>query len=245
MALRLPFSPRTQSAATRLGSLVVFLVFASACDRPEAGESAELPLPVASSFAVASESFVLSPASKGVLFVWVGADGDFHTTDQPSQIEEKARNEVRVLDPERGAGSPEAVWVADVSRLEGPWTARLTPRKTWEAKGLPARAARLEAAEPKQVAAPEASALAKVPVTIYGASWCKACHLAEDYLKAKGIPVVKKDIEEDPGAQGEMASKLRRAGQSGSSIPVIDVAGTILIGFSEGALNAALARAVK
>ncbi len=52
-----------------------------------------------------------------------------------------------------------------------------------------------------------------------------------------------KDIEETPGAAAEMRDKLSRAGNHGGSIPVIDVRGQILIGFSAPSLDRALARA--
>ncbi len=80
-------------------------------------------------------------------------------------------------------------------------------------------------------------------VIIYGASWCGACHEAADFLKAKGIPYVLKDIEQTPGAAAEMRDKLARAGQRGGSIPVIDVRGQILVGYSASAIVQALARA--
>jgi hypothetical protein len=67
--------------------------------------------------------------------------------------------------------------------------------------------------------------------------------LAEDYLKKRGARVVKKDIEEDPSAAAEMRRKLKSAGMSGSSIPVLDVGGTILRGFSESSVESALKRA--
>ncbi len=78
---------------------------------------------------------------------------------------------------------------------------------------------------------------------IYGASWCHPCHEAQAYLKSKGVAVVMKDIEEDPGAAAEMRQKLERSGQRGGSIPVIDVKGQILVGYSSGALDRTLARA--
>jgi glutaredoxin len=78
-------------------------------------------------------------------------------------------------------------------------------------------------------------------VIIYGASWCHPCHEAADYLKARGVPYVLKDIEADPGASAEMSQKLQRVGRRGGSIPVIDVGGEILIGFNPGALDQALA----
>jgi glutaredoxin len=77
-------------------------------------------------------------------------------------------------------------------------------------------------------------------VIVYGASWCGACHQAVAYLKGRKVPVVEKDIEQDPAAENEMRSKLARAGVHGGSIPVIDVKGKILVGFEPHALEAAV-----
>jgi glutaredoxin len=77
-------------------------------------------------------------------------------------------------------------------------------------------------------------------VIVYGASWCGACHEAVAYLKRRRVPVVEKDIEQDPAAEREMQTKLARAGIHGGSIPVIDVKGKILIGFEPHALEAAV-----
>ncbi len=78
---------------------------------------------------------------------------------------------------------------------------------------------------------------------IYGASWCGPCHQAADYLKSRGVAYVLKDVEETPGAAAEMHEKLARAGHHGGSIPVIDVRGQILIGFSASSIDRALAKA--
>ena len=82
-----------------------------------------------------------------------------------------------------------------------------------------------------------------VVVVIYGAAWCKPCHEAADWLKARGVPAVVKDVEQSPDAQAEMQRKLEKAGRRGGSIPVIDVAGQILVGFSAPALEKAIAGA--
>jgi glutaredoxin len=79
-------------------------------------------------------------------------------------------------------------------------------------------------------------------VIIYGASWCGPCHQAADYLKSRGVAYVMKDVEETPGAAAEMRDKLTRSGHRGGSIPVIDVRGQILIGFSASSIEQALAK---
>ena len=56
------------------------------------------------------------------------------------------------------------------------------------------------------------------------------------------LTTVMKDIEETPGAQAEMRDKLEKSGQRGGSIPVIDVRGQILVGFSPQSVDRALAK---
>ncbi|HTJ84321.1 MAG TPA: glutaredoxin family protein [Polyangiaceae bacterium] len=89
---------------------------------------------------------------------------------------------------------------------------------------------------PTGSAAPDSKAL----VIIYGASWCGPCHQALAYLKKRHVPAVFKDIEADPAAAREMRAKLDKSGGRTGAIPVIDVGGKIIVGYSEGALDSAL-----
>ena len=59
-------------------------------------------------------------------------------------------------------------------------------------------------------------------------------------MRSRGVTVVQKDIEESDAAQAEMRQKLERSGRSGASIPVIDVMGQILIGYSPSQLDRAI-----
>jgi glutaredoxin len=81
-------------------------------------------------------------------------------------------------------------------------------------------------------------------VIIYGAEWCGACHEAARYLRSKGIAFVEKDVEKDSGAAREMQQKLARSGQRSGSIPVIDVRGKVLVGFSAQEVDGALGQAL-
>lgn len=79
------------------------------------------------------------------------------------------------------------------------------------------------------------------PATIlYGASWCGACQMARSYLEKKGVAFIEKDIEEDSNAAWELRAKLARARIPLGSIPVLDVRGRLLVGFSELAIDQAL-----
>jgi glutaredoxin len=80
------------------------------------------------------------------------------------------------------------------------------------------------------------------PVVVYGAQWCPACEATTEYLSRRGIPFVKRDIEHDDGAVAEMRSTLASAGFGESdAVPVVDVRGTVTIGFFPCVVEAAWA----
>lgn len=128
---------------------------------------------------------------------------------------------------------------------------RVLPQKALSVDGTPQKPSSPPATEPATErslragtpTAGESAANAKVTAIIYGASWCKPCADAARHLHALGVHVVKKDIEEDDAAREEMTAKLLRIGSLESSIPVIDVGGQVLVGYSPSALDAAVAKA--
>ena len=70
------------------------------------------------------------------------------------------------------------------------------------------------------------------PVVIYGASWCPACTTAKAYLVRRGIPYVERDVEEDPSVAASRDATLAAAGLGlTKTLPVVDVRGTVTIGF--------------
>ncbi len=72
-------------------------------------------------------------------------------------------------------------------------------------------------------------------VTIYSAVWCAFCHSAKDYFDKLGVKYTDKDVERDPVALNE---SVQKSGQMG--IPVIDIDGTIIVGFDRPRIDAAL-----
>jgi glutaredoxin 3 len=72
-------------------------------------------------------------------------------------------------------------------------------------------------------------------VTIYSADWCAFCHAAKDYMQKLGVAFTEKNVEHDPAFAQEAVQK---SGQTG--IPVIDVDGTIIIGFDRPKIDATL-----
>ena len=213
--------------------------------------------PGASAQAPVLPALVLKDDTPGALLTWIDDKGDFHVVEHVADVPEAGRGTVRVVLADRRDGTGESVYVADLNTKgpDGSYPVRAMTRAGWDELGASKRKERLEALAPS--AAPPASATAGVPgapgapavaagelaATIYGASWCGPCHQAEKLLKSLGVKVTKKDIEESDAAHREMQEKLTRAHRREGSIPVIDIAGQLFVGFSEGAIRAAVARA--
>lgn len=75
-------------------------------------------------------------------------------------------------------------------------------------------------------------------VTVYSADWCAFCHAAKDYLDKIGVKYTDKNVESDPVY---MQESVEKSGQMG--IPVLDVNGTIIVGFDRPKIDAALKNA--
>lgn len=72
-------------------------------------------------------------------------------------------------------------------------------------------------------------------IIIYSTTWCGFCHAAKEYLTKLGITYEDRDIEKDPVYAHEAITK---SGQM--SIPVLDIDGTVIIGFDRPKIDAAL-----
>ena len=72
-------------------------------------------------------------------------------------------------------------------------------------------------------------------ITVYSAVWCAFCHAAKDYFDKLGVAYIDEDVEKNPEAGAEAVEK---SGQRG--IPVIDIAGEIIVGFDRPKIDAAL-----
>ena len=199
-------------------------------------------------------ALVVKADTPNLLITWIDEKGDFKVVTKPADVPSSAREKVRIALADKEVGTGDSVYVTNLneSAPDGSFRLATLSRAAWEELGASRRTARLEALAPPTssaptapLAAPSAEAAKKAPVSgvqavIYGAAWCKPCHDAERYLKQRGVNVVKKDIEENEAAAAEMKRKLERAGLAGASIPVIDVMGRILQGFSTAALDRAI-----
>lgn len=193
-----------------------------------------------------------------LMLTWIDDKGETHVEVHPADVPAQGRAMVRVVVADREDGTKDVFYVADLTRkgADGAYITQTMTRRAWESEIEKRRDAYLAKVSPPK-GAPSGQGSAGAPasppgdkpqatgltVVIYGASWCKPCHQAQDYLKAKGVSVVMKDVEESPGASSEMREKLERAGRRGGAIPVIDVRGQILVGFDPRELDRAIARA--
>jgi glutaredoxin len=227
--------------------LALFVSAATSCNR-EQGEKTE---PVgAAPKSNELPPLELSDETPNLLLTWIDDKGDFHVVQKPGDVPEANRSKVRVVVTTREDGTKELVYVADLSRKnpDGHYTVATMSRSQWDELGAAKRSARLEALAPSALpsassgAPPVASAIAgdKVVAIVYGAEWCRPCHDAARYLKQRGVKVVEKDIEASQAAASELRTKLDRANMSGASIPIIDVMGRLLVGFSPRALDRAI-----
>jgi len=69
-------------------------------------------------------------------------------------------------------------------------------------------------------------------VSIYSSPTCHFCHMAKDFFAEHNIQFTDYDVATDPNAIKEAIAK---SGQMG--VPVIDVDGTIIVGFDEPKLR--------
>jgi glutaredoxin len=76
-----------------------------------------------------------------------------------------------------------------------------------------------------------------IDVILYQTSWCRYCAQAREYLQNSGVSLVIYDIERDSDKLQEMTAKSGSRG-----VPVIDVEGIIIRGYSVKAMSDAIER---
>ena len=197
--------------------------------------------------------------SEGLLLTWIDDKGDFHVETRVADVPMMGRDSVRVVDPNKEDGThADRVFVADLRQpgADGTFPVRTMTRADFEAIAVARRektGPTLASAAPQQpppaverrAADPGTAKPSTQPaVIIYGAEWCGACHDAARYLRSKGIPYIEKDVEKDPAAAREMQQKLAKNGLRSGSIPVIDVRGKVMVGFSAPEIESALGQAL-
>lgn len=81
----------------------------------------------------------------------------------------------------------------------------------------------------------EKKASKSAKVKVYSTPTCPYCHAAKDFLKENKIEFEDIDVSKDQSAAQDM---IEKSGQMG--VPVIDINGTIIVGFDKDAMKKAL-----
>lgn len=101
----------------------------------------------------------------------------------------------------------------------------------------PAQPAPERSAPPTAPAEPQRMRPASdIKVVMYATSWCGYCRKAREYLASLGVSVEEYDVDRQPEQREEM---LRKSGGS-RGVPLIDIEGIIIRGYSPGAIKAAV-----
>ena len=194
--------------------------------------------------AVPEPGFAVRTDSTDVVFAWFDAEGRSHAVTRAEEVPEAARELVRV-DPSRPElRRPGWIWMTN---LRAPGASGALPLRAVRAESLATvLRARVGQAGPLGstvlvATADAATAHGPSQVIVYGASWCSACHQAAAYLTSRHVALVEKVIEQDAAAAQEMREKAQRAGVATGSIPILDVRGHVMVGFSAAAIDRALA----
>lgn len=239
--------PRARRGLERVAlALAIGLGLASGCRSDHEGAPAPAETTAENDRTPALPPLELSDDSENLLLTWVDESGDFHVVENVGDVPPDRRERVRVVVTTETAGTGSTVYVANLSQKlpDGTYGVATMARSEWEKIGAEKRETRLEALSPKrrELEREREPPVAAGPVSaiVYGADWCKPCHDAERHLKSLGVQVTKKDIEQSRAARAEMEAKLKKINRSGASIPVIDVAGRLFVGFSPGALSQAV-----
>ena len=69
-------------------------------------------------------------------------------------------------------------------------------------------------------------------VTIYSTTHCPYCKMAKDYFTQHNVEYTDINVEQDDAAAADM---IKKSGQMG--VPVIDIDGTIIVGFDRGSID--------
>ena len=72
-------------------------------------------------------------------------------------------------------------------------------------------------------------------IKVYSTPICPWCDKAKDYLKRKEVEFKEFNVQEDEEARKEMISKTQQMG-----VPVLDINGTMIVGFDRKAIDEAL-----
>jgi glutaredoxin len=188
-----------------------------------------------------------------LLFTYIGRDGVFATTDKAEIVPEATRRVVRVMGrtngeaPFRNDVNVDVIDLRELLAAGETWT-RMMAREMFETSAL----AQLPFGDSCPLAGPHGPALAEEPIEVplpdeppivilYGTNGCKACMDARRYLRSNRIPFTLKDAEGDPEASREMRDKAAHFGLQSDRVPILDIRGRLVVGFTLSLMDGLLA----
>ena len=74
-------------------------------------------------------------------------------------------------------------------------------------------------------------------IKVYTTDSCPWCDKAKNYLKSQNLEYTELNVQDDMEARDEMIKKSRQMG-----VPVLDIDGSIIIGFDKAAILKALGK---
>jgi glutaredoxin len=206
-------------------------------ERPPAPET-----PAAAAEADTRSELFFAPGQDGVVLTFATDRGAFTDSSKVEDVPEGSRGLVRVTLVGGSAAPPGKVWVANLDAPEPDGRIKLSTvdRSMFEELALgQGHASAVELPEglepPSKPVAPAGG------IVVYKTDWCGVCKKVESYLGRKGVAYEAKDIEKDREAAAELQAKAQKAGIRTGSVPVIDVAGELIVGFDRARLEKLLA----
>ena len=211
-------------------SLVVAALALAACAReaPAGDPPATAPAADAPADRDAPPPPVVTRAATSLLFSFVDATGRIHAVSKIDDVPDAVKPRVLVVDLAQSAAERQAhryAFFVDLTTEDEDGTFPVSVVSRYDASS--------PAAVPPGTLAP----VPKGSVVVYSAVWCGYCKKAKAWLQQKGVAFVERDVERQPGAQHELAGKLKLAGVQGGGIPVIDWDGALVMGFDERRLT--------
>ncbi len=93
-----------------------------------------------------------------------------------------------------------------------------------------------DARHPQAAGAVKKRAYQDIRVVMYMTAWCPYCKKAKDYINSLGVQLVEYDIDKDKDKDTEM----RRKSGGGRGVPLIDIEGSIIHGYSPSDIKSAI-----
>lgn len=203
-------------------SLLLFaVVVAASCNGPDRSK-----VVAADPVLDAPPGPVVTDKSTTLLFSFVDSSGRVQAVPSVAAVPEAVRQRVLVVDLDKTPEQRQAhryAWFADLTARGADGSYPVVVVSRYDAATQQGGAATLPPAQGS--------------VVVYSATWCGYCKKAKAWLTTNNVPFVERDVETTAGAQAELTAKLQASGVPGGGIPVVDWAGSLVVGYDVAAFE--------